>query len=131
MMNIYVKDTHTGRVHEVGTDSHDALYISNAGHIDFINLQICEGTQYGGYIFCDENGEDLREANFEDLAYIGIGGSIKPDTRKELEEELLEAISELDEEYNSEVVDHVVSNVGLGMSICLERIKTCLGIEEE
>lgn len=41
---IKVKDRCNGAVHIVGTNCHDALTINN-GHIDYLNLQCCEGTE--------------------------------------------------------------------------------------
>ena len=41
---IKVKDRATGYVHIVGTNCHDSLEIVN-GHLDYLNLQCCEGTE--------------------------------------------------------------------------------------
>ena len=74
-MEIYVKNTYNGNVHKLGTDCHDSLYINSEGHIDYMNLQCCEGTQFGSYVFCDEQGHELKDW-VEDYNYIGIGSSI-------------------------------------------------------
>lgn len=75
VMEIYVKNTYDGHIHKLGTNCHDSLYVNSEGHIDYMNLQCCEGTRFGSYIFCDEQGNDLKDWT-EDYNYIAIGNSI-------------------------------------------------------
>ena len=56
-MKLFVKDNTTGRVHEVGTNVHDSLWLMDDGSIHYYNLQCGEGTYGGaisGFSFCDE-----------------------------------------------------------------------------
>lgn len=52
LMNIWVKDKLTGRVHQVGTDEHDSLELFD-GVVHYVNVQCMEGTLGGGYEFCE------------------------------------------------------------------------------
>jgi hypothetical protein len=54
-MILYVKDTTTGAIREVGKDQHDALWLYG-GALHYRNLQNGEGTLGGGYKWCDRNG---------------------------------------------------------------------------
>lgn len=78
-MELYIKNNYTGKVHQIGTDQHDSLYVDSNGAIQYLNLQVGEGTQFStrreGYSFCDKNGKDLRDWE-EEYNYVGIGASI-------------------------------------------------------
>lgn len=110
-MEIYVKDTYNGHIHKLGRNCHDSLYVNDEGHIDYLNLQCCEGTRYGSYIFCDKNGNDLRDW-VEDYNYLGIGKSIG--YSQESYEEALKDITKLVNEnklfYKSEDISSLVKN---------------------
>lgn len=54
-MRLYVKDTYTNKVREVGLNRHDALWVVN-GALHYRNFQNGEGTLGGGYVWCDKNG---------------------------------------------------------------------------
>lgn len=61
-MKLYVIDNETKAVHQVGTDSHDALLIDENGGIQYYNLQCGCGTNTFGrynptYSFCNSKGE--------------------------------------------------------------------------
>jgi hypothetical protein len=51
-MNIWVKDKATGHVHQVGTDPHDSLELTD-GKVEYVNMQCMEGTWGGGYEFVE------------------------------------------------------------------------------
>lgn len=71
-MKIFVKDTYTGRVHEVGSDSHDSLILIDGG-LHYYNLQNGEGTYGGGYAFCTENGNiDFNNDEYDNYYHIGF-----------------------------------------------------------
>jgi len=71
-MKIYVKDTHSGRVHQVGTDRHDSLVIIDGG-LHYYNLQCGEGTYGGGYQFCTEDGNtDFNNEEHDNYYHIGF-----------------------------------------------------------
>ena len=46
MLRLYVKDNTSGRVHEYGTNQHDALILQNDGSLHYENLQCCAGTMF-------------------------------------------------------------------------------------
>ena len=52
LMNIWVKDTSSGRVHQVGTDPHDSLEMFD-GVVHYVNMQCMDGTLGGGYEFVE------------------------------------------------------------------------------
>lgn len=56
-MNIWVKDTLSGYVHQVGTDPHDSLEMFG-GVVHYVNMQCMEGTLGGGYEFVEAPGVD-------------------------------------------------------------------------
>lgn len=52
LMNIWVKNTASGHVHQVGTDPHDSLEMFH-GVVHYVNMQCMEGTLGGGYEFVE------------------------------------------------------------------------------
>lgn len=65
-MKIYVIDNETKVVHQVGTDSHDSLYIDfKYGGLQYYNLQCGLGTASDTYSFCDEKGNIPQFDDFE------------------------------------------------------------------
>lgn len=69
-MKLFVKDNTTGKVHEVGTNVHDSLWLNDDGSIHYYNMQIGEGTYANGFSFCDENG---NVPSFDDIDFIETG----------------------------------------------------------
>ena len=69
----------TGEVRKYGTNRHDSLSISDDGRcLYYRNLQNGDGSQYGDYRFCDEDGK-LPEENDAMMLYgadmyANIGG---------------------------------------------------------
>lgn len=64
---IRVMDNFSGHIHIVGDDKHDRLYIDEDGQLQYINLQVCEGTKYDGYSFViDEEGHNPHHNPFDD-----------------------------------------------------------------
>lgn len=107
-MEIYVKDTYDGRIHKLGSSRHDSLYVNDEGHIDYLNLQCCEGTRYGNYIFCDENGNDLKDW-VEDYNYLAIGKSIG--YSRESYNDALEDVAKLVQENKLSYKNEDISNL--------------------
>ena len=71
MLKLFIKDHETGKVHEYGTNPHDSLIVNDNGSIHYYNLQNGEGTMFGAYCFCDNDGNDLRtEAEITNPAAI-------------------------------------------------------------
>lgn len=64
LFNIWVKDKHTGDIHQVGSDVHDDLRLLN-GRIEYYNLQNGDGTLNsgdGGYEFIEAPDPDNHES---------------------------------------------------------------------
>ena len=85
MLRLYVKDNTSGRVHEYGTNQHDALILQNDGSLHYENLQCCAGTMFPeeGYSFCNEDGTIPKwDKEYGAEPYIDIGGEFynKPTT---------------------------------------------------
>mgnify|MGYP006055069529 CR=1 FL=1 len=85
MLRLYVKDNTSGRVHEYGTNQHDALILQNDGSLHYENLQCCAGTMFpeDGYSFCNEDGTIPKwDKEYGAEPYIDIGGEYynKPTT---------------------------------------------------
>ena len=82
MLRLFVKDNYSGRVHEYGTDQHDALILMDDGSLHYEHLQCGVGTMFPeeGFSFCNEDGSIPALA--EDVPYIDIGGEFykKPQT---------------------------------------------------
>ena len=77
MLRLYVKDNTSGRVHEYGTNQHDALILQNDGSLHYENLQCCAGTMFpeAGYSFCNEDGTIPKwDEKYGSEPYIDIGG---------------------------------------------------------
>ena len=77
MLRLYVKDNTSGRVHEYGTNQHDALILQNDGSLHYENLQCCAGTMFpeDGYSFCNEDGTIPKwDKEYGAEPYIDIGG---------------------------------------------------------
>lgn len=77
MLRLYVKDNTSGRVHEYGTNQHDALILQNDGSLHYENLQCCAGTMFPeeGYSFCNEDGTIPKwDKKYGSEPYIDIGG---------------------------------------------------------
>lgn len=76
---MYIKDLQTGHVRKYGSDRHDSLRISDDGRVlSYYNLQNGDGSQWGDYRFCDDEGhtpeEDETLAKYGADAYFNIGG---------------------------------------------------------
>lgn len=70
LIDLYIKDNTTGRIHKIGDDQHDMLVVDEYGIVRYENLQTGEGSKYGGYSFVpnmDREGYpiDPREVNKE------------------------------------------------------------------
>lgn len=52
LMDIWVKDTHSGKIHQVGTDNHDSLELID-DKVEYVNLQSNGGTYGGDFIFVE------------------------------------------------------------------------------
>ena len=77
MLRLYVKDNTSGRVHEYGTNQHDALILQDDGSLHYENLQCCTGTMFPeeGYSFCNEDGTIPKwDKEYGAEPYIDIGG---------------------------------------------------------
>lgn len=85
MLRLFVKDNSSGRVHEYGTNRHDALILQDDGSLHYENMQCCAGTMFpeDGYSFCNEDGTIPKwDKEYGVEPYIDIGGEYysKPTT---------------------------------------------------
>lgn len=70
---MFIKDLLTGKVRRYGTDPHDSLVISEDGRtLSYYNLQNGDGSSYGSYVFCDDEGKIPKEID----VYIERGADI-------------------------------------------------------
>lgn len=76
MLKLWVKDNTTGKIHEYGTDKHDALVLQEDGSLHYEHLQCGVGTMFPeeGFSFCDETGVVPDLGNMDEDGYIDIGG---------------------------------------------------------
>jgi len=79
---MYIKDLQGGEVRKYGSNHHDALRVSPDGTIlSYENLQNGDGSRFGDYRFCDEDGlipeEDEVLVKHGADAYFNIGGFVE------------------------------------------------------
>ena len=79
---MYIKDLQSGEVRKYGSNHHDALRVSQDGTIlSYENLQNGDGSRFGDYRFCDEDGlipeEDVVLVKHGADAYFNIGGFVE------------------------------------------------------
>ena len=90
MTDCYIKDLQAGTVRLYGINNHDSLEISPDGlTLSYSHLQNGDGSLYGDYRFCDENGRIPSECEqylkYGAEAYFNIGGwneTAVPDTEQ-------------------------------------------------
>lgn len=106
----YIKDL--GRkevvIRRYGSNCHDSLMISSDGRtLSYYNLQNGDGSKYGDYRFCDEEGktpeEDLDLIKYGADAYFNIGGFISKD-----EEEILNLYYGMSESMQKAIKDIMI-----------------------
>ena len=51
---IRVRDKVSGKVHDVGSDEYDRLYLDEDGHIQYMDMKTMKGTKDGRYFFATE-----------------------------------------------------------------------------
>lgn len=76
---MYIKDLLTGTVRAYGTNPHDSLVISEDGRtLSYYNLQNGDGSKYGNYVFCDDEGKTPSEIDVHNIygadIHFNIGG---------------------------------------------------------
>lgn len=73
-VKIYIRDNTNGKVHEYGTDPHDALILLEDGSLHYENLYNGTGTMFPeeGYSFCTVSGKPPEDAN--GVRIVDIGG---------------------------------------------------------
>ena len=64
LIDIYVKDKYSGRIHRVGDDRHDMLTINGKGELCYQNLQNGDGCRSG-----NDNGGYAFVPNQDDYGY--------------------------------------------------------------
>lgn len=51
MKDLYIRDNSTGKVHRIGDNHHDCLWVDENGVVQYHNLQNGDGTKGSGYSF--------------------------------------------------------------------------------
>lgn len=66
-IDLYVRDKMSGKIHKVGDDPHDALWVDSSGTVHYFNLQNGDGCaansntdKYAGYEFMPRDLGDLE-----------------------------------------------------------------------
>lgn len=57
LIDLYIRDKQTGKVHMVGSDRHDSLWVDDNGTVHYHNLQNGDG--------CGDNSHTDAEAGYE------------------------------------------------------------------
>lgn len=98
LVNLWVKDTQSGEIHQIGTDPHDSLGLFE-GNVHYVNMQNMSGTLGGDYTFVDAPDSD---------AYISVTPEELMLNRELVHNDLVKAIKErhseketLEDYYNS------------------------------
>ena len=81
----YVRDKESGRIHKVGTDPHDSIFVDAAGELHYFNMQNgdgCSGKSHidnrCGYEFVQsENGKMTFEAKGGNVVALDTGRKLK------------------------------------------------------
>lgn len=80
MLRLFLRDNTSGKVHEYGTDCHDALVLQNDGSIHYEHLQCGAGTMFPeeGFSFCLADGTIPQWDNEHGYEpYLDIGGELQ------------------------------------------------------
>lgn len=71
LIDLYVRDKHSGRIHKIGEDQHDGLWVDQSGSVHYHNLQNGDGCsvnshtdEAAGYEFMPSDFGEM-EANHE------------------------------------------------------------------
>jgi len=59
LIDIFIKDEYSGKIHRVGDDEHDSLYVDLEGRVHYYNLQTGDGSN-GGYRFMPSDCGELE-----------------------------------------------------------------------
>ena len=95
LCNLWVKDNCGGRIHQIGTDTHDSLIYIN-GKVEYRNLQNGDGTPYG-YSFIEP--PDMRDYVSVEPDQLFLNRElIHKDLHKEFEKYLDKYFEDEDEE---------------------------------
>ena len=101
---MYITDTVTGETRLYGTDHHDSLAKSDDGRcLYYENLQCGEGSEFGTFLFTDEEGtipgenEILLKHGADDYFNIGGFGEIHMSQIEEIKAEIKEVGYDKDE----------------------------------
>ena len=72
LTDFYVRDKYTGRIHRVGEDGHDSVWVDSNGTLHFFNLQNGDGCgensifdEEAGYEFCPSDNGCIYKEYFE------------------------------------------------------------------
>ena len=81
LIDLYIRDKHSGKIHRIGDSKHDGLWVDNAGTVHYHNLQNADGC--GAYSHADTNaGYEFMPCDFGQLEGFQSDGSVRSDKRK-------------------------------------------------
>lgn len=92
LVNLWVKDTQSGEIHQIGTDPHDSLELFE-GNVHYVNMQSMSGTLGGDYTFVDAPDSD---------AYISVTPEELMLNRELVHKDLVERIKDRRKEYDKD-----------------------------
>lgn len=80
LIDLYVRDKHTGKIHKVGADQHDGLWVDHAGTVHYQNLQngdVCNANSH----INDSAGYEFMPSDFGEMEIQLCKESAKTITR--------------------------------------------------
>ena len=91
LIDMYVRYKYTGKIHKIGTDPHDSIWVSSEGIVHYMNLQNGDGASGDG--FSDQDGyafvpSDCGEVDDGDRYRMFVCGNLKDYSDDELRHDL-------------------------------------------
>lgn len=91
LIDMYVRDKYTGKIHKIGADPHDSIWVSSEGVVHYMNLQNGDGASGDG--FNDQDGyafvpSDCGEIDDGDRYGVFVCGNLKDYSDDELRHDL-------------------------------------------
>lgn len=79
LIDLYVRDKSTGKIHKVGSDMHDGLWVDSNGTVHYQNLQNGDGCnanshndKFAGYEFMPSDFGALEVPNDQNMSDMRI-----------------------------------------------------------
>ena len=71
----YVRDKETGRIHKVGTDQHDSIWVDAAGEVHYRNMQNGDGCSGKSHLD-NRCGYEFVQSECGEIVFEDEGGNI-------------------------------------------------------